>query len=118
MTDYPELLRLLTEHGVEFIIVGGAAAVIHGSSRLTHLEVVYRRSPENIARLTNALKAQAPYLRAAPPGLPFEGSDPSQSLFMKFNSSVYAVPLLNRRGVRRTGWSIAHLAENRGVWMF
>ncbi len=72
MTDYPELLRLLTEHGVEFIIIGGAAAVIHGSSRLTHLEVVYRRSPENLARLTNALKAQAPYLRGAPPGLPFQ----------------------------------------------
>ena len=73
MTNYPDLLRLLTEHGVEFIIIGGAAAVIHGSSRLTQdLDIVYRRSPENLACLTNALKAQAPYLRSAPPGLPFQ----------------------------------------------
>ncbi len=28
------------------------------------------------------------------------------------------LPLLDRRGVRRTGWSIAHRARNRSVWLF
>jgi len=28
------------------------------------------------------------------------------------------IPLLDRRGVRRTGWSMANLAQNRGVWVF
>ena len=89
MTDYPELLRLLTEHGVEFIIIGGAAAVIHGSSRLTQdLDVVYRRSTENIARLTNALKAQAPYLRGAPPGLPFQWSEATLQMGMNFTLEI------------------------------
>ena len=44
MTDYRQVLGLLTEHGVEFIVIGGAAAVLPGSSRLTQdLDVVYPR---------------------------------------------------------------------------
>jgi hypothetical protein len=55
MTDFEALLRLLVEHDVAFIIVGGAAAIIHGSSRLTQdLDLVYERTPENIARLVAA----------------------------------------------------------------
>lgn len=72
MTDFKSLLRLLTDNQVEFIIVGGAAATAHGSSRLTvDLDVVYRRSNENISRLVEALRPVQPYLRGAPPGLPF-----------------------------------------------
>src|SRR5712692_2314754 len=36
------------------------------------LDVVYRRTPENIARLAGALEPLQPYLRGAPPGLPFQ----------------------------------------------
>jgi predicted nucleotidyltransferase len=51
MTDFPSLLRALGAAGVEFIVVGGAAATAHGSARLTlDLDVVYRRTPENMAR--------------------------------------------------------------------
>lgn len=72
MTDFKSLLRLLTDNQVEFIIVGGAAATAHGSSRLTvDLDVVYGRSNENISRLVEALRPVQPYLRGAPPGLPF-----------------------------------------------
>ena len=72
MTDYRALLRSLAEAGVEFIVVGGAAALAHGSPRLTRdLDVVYRRSPENLARLAAALAPHRPYPRGAPPGLPF-----------------------------------------------
>lgn len=75
MTDFHALLRLLTENEVEFIIVGGAAATAHGSARLTlDLDVVYKRSSENIARIVNALRSIKPYLRGAPPGLPFDWS--------------------------------------------
>ena len=75
MTDFNALLRLLTENQVEFIIVGGAAATAHGSARLTFdLDVVYKRSRENIARLVNCLESIQPYLRGAPPGLPFDWS--------------------------------------------
>src|SRR3990170_2771584 len=72
MTDFAALLRCLSEAGVEFILVGGAAATAHGSARLTQdVDVVYRRSSANLARLVTALAGHAPYLRGAPPGLPF-----------------------------------------------
>jgi hypothetical protein len=75
VTNFTALLQLLTENGVEFIIVGGAAATAHGSARLTiDLDVVYRRSHANIDRMVNALGNIEPYLRGAPPGLPFDWS--------------------------------------------
>jgi predicted nucleotidyltransferase len=73
MTDFPALLLTLTDSGVEFIVVGGAAAIAHGVSRLTFdLDVVYRRTPENIHRLVKVVSPLHPYLRGAPPGLPFQ----------------------------------------------
>lgn len=58
MTDFAGLLRGLAASGVEFILVGGAAATVHGSVRLTlPIDVVYQRSPENIARLIAVKRA-------------------------------------------------------------
>lgn len=75
MTDFDALIGALGEAGVEFIIVGGLAATIHGSSRLTQdIDAVYARSDENIEHLVTALRAHEPYLRGAPPNLPFEWS--------------------------------------------
>lgn len=72
MTDFAALLRILARHEVEFILVGGVAAVAHGSARLTQdLDIVYRRGPQNHRRLVAALATLDPYLRGAPPGLPF-----------------------------------------------
>jgi predicted nucleotidyltransferase len=72
MTDFESLLGTLGQYGVAFIVVGGAAAIAHGSSRLTQdLDIVYERSPPNLDRLVAALAAHKPYLRGAPPGLPF-----------------------------------------------
>jgi len=78
VTDFRALLQLLIENEVEFIIVGGAAATAHGSARLTlDLDVVYKRSSENITRIVQALKPIKPYLRGAPLGLPFDWSVPT-----------------------------------------
>jgi len=71
-TDFQGLLRILTDGGVEFILIGGVAAAAHGSPRVTHdLDVVYKRTDENISRLVRVLEPLGPYLRGAPPGLPF-----------------------------------------------
>jgi hypothetical protein len=71
MTDFEKLIGALAGAGAEFII-GGAAAVAHGSSRFTQdLDIVYAREPANLVRLTCALAPFAPYLRDVPPGLPF-----------------------------------------------
>jgi hypothetical protein len=72
MTQFGALLRALSEAGVEYIVVGGVAASIHGSARATvDIDIVYRRTAQNIDRLVRALTPLHPYLRGAPPGLPF-----------------------------------------------
>jgi hypothetical protein len=76
MTDFGAVLGALGDAGVEFIVVGGLAAVVHGSARVTQdVDVVYSRTPENIARLVRALAPHEPYLRGAPPGLPFRWNE-------------------------------------------
>lgn len=72
MTDFPGLLSRLASNEVAFIIIGGAAATAHGSARLTlDLDIVYERTDANIHRLAQALQDLEPYMRGAPPGLPF-----------------------------------------------
>ena len=72
MTDFEHLFAALGEGGVEFVVIGGMAATAHGSAHVTvDLDIVYRRTPENISRLAAALSPLQPYLRGAPPGLPF-----------------------------------------------
>ncbi|MGI8744033.1 MAG: hypothetical protein ACR2NN_15950 [Bryobacteraceae bacterium] len=72
MTDFGGLLRMLVERNVEFIVIGGVAAALRGSPRATFdVDVVYGRSLRNIGNLVAALGGLSPYLRGAPPGLPF-----------------------------------------------
>lgn len=72
MTDFAAIIRTLADAGVDFVLVGGVAATLHGSSRLTRdVDVMYARTPENIARLAAALAPHTPYLGGAPAGLPF-----------------------------------------------
>jgi predicted nucleotidyltransferase len=97
ITDVPAILRLFAGSGVEFIIIGGVAANAHGSARSTRdLDVVYRRTPENIARLVTALAPYQPYLRGAPPGLPFKFDEPTVWRGLNFTLiiSLGAVDLL------------------------
>ncbi|HLK62116.1 MAG TPA: hypothetical protein VKU19_01655 [Bryobacteraceae bacterium] len=72
MTNFEALLAALARNEVAFIVVGGAAAIAHGSARYTYdLDIVYERTALNMERLVSALAPYEPYLRGAPPGLPF-----------------------------------------------
>jgi predicted nucleotidyltransferase len=72
VTSFEQLLRSLAEARVDFIVVGGIAGGLHGAARTTYdLDVVYARDTPNLARLVGALGPLHPYLRGAPPGLPF-----------------------------------------------
>ena len=56
--DYLGILKTLTEHEVEFIIVGGVCAVLHGAPIATFdLDVVHSRDPENVRHLLTALES-------------------------------------------------------------
>lgn len=72
MTNFREVLLLLERADVRFIVIGGVAATVHGASRLTRdVDVVYARDEENVTKVAAAFAAHGPYLRGAPPGLPF-----------------------------------------------
>ena len=73
MLDAEAILRLLKGQAVDFVVIGGLAMITHGSAHITQdLDVCYRRTPENLAALATALSSIHPYLRSAPPGLPFK----------------------------------------------
>jgi hypothetical protein len=71
MTDFRRILALFAEGGVEFIVVGGVAANAHGAARATYdVDLVYRRTDQNIRRIVQVLAAHNPYPRGAPPVVP------------------------------------------------
>ncbi|MFN8859477.1 MAG: hypothetical protein ACK6DP_01755 [Gemmatimonas sp.] len=71
--DFARVLRVFHEAGARVILVGGVAGRLHGAARLTDdIDFVYDRDDDNLRRLAEALAPFAPYLRGAPPGLPFE----------------------------------------------
>ena len=56
--DLRELFRVLAEHGVDYLIIGGVAAQVHGRRRTTKdLDVTPAPDPENLKRLAAALVA-------------------------------------------------------------
>lgn len=94
MIDIAALIRLLSQHGVEFIVIGGVAAAAHGSARATFdLDVVYRRSPENIERVASCLSQHTPSLRGAPAGLPFRFDADTISKGLNFTLDTDLGPL-------------------------
>ncbi len=69
--DFEALLGALAEAGVEFIVVGGVAAVLQGAPVSTFdLDVVYRRDARNLARPEGVLRGLAARHREKPSVLP------------------------------------------------
>lgn len=53
----PELLRLLLDAEVEFVVVGGVAAIARGSASFTvDFDVVAPLTVENVGRLLRAIR--------------------------------------------------------------
>lgn len=67
------ILRILAKHGVRFIVIGGLAGNIHGSTTITRdLDICYERTSDNMARLASALRELQVTLRGADADLPFQ----------------------------------------------
>ena len=77
MAEWPEfrptaLLQQLVANGVDFVVVGGLAAVVHGSVTNTYdLDVTYASGAENLDRLGRALIALDARLRGVTDDVPF-----------------------------------------------
>jgi hypothetical protein len=94
VTDLERLLAVLHQADVQFVIVGGVAATIHGSATLTGvLDVVYARDRDNLERLVAAVQPLEPYLRGAPPGLPFRFDSETLRKGLNFTLTTTAGPL-------------------------
>ena len=92
-----DMARLMHERGVRYIVIGGWAAIMHGIARTTNdVDLVYARDPDNIRNLAAALQAHQPYLRGAPPGLPFRWDEATIRAGLNFTltTSLGAVDLL------------------------
>jgi hypothetical protein len=75
--DPEQLLGVLVEEGVEFVLVGGYAAVLHGASRPTEdVDITPDTTFDNLTRLAGTLKGLRARIRtdAVPAGLPFDTS--------------------------------------------
>jgi hypothetical protein len=85
VTGLEKFLGALHSHRAEFIIIGGIAARIHGSARITQdVDIVYSRLGDNIGRVVAALAPFKPYLRGAPEGLPFTWDIPTVEAGLNF----------------------------------
>lgn len=58
MPTFHEMLSILVNHEVDFLVVGGAAAMMHGAPISTlDLDILYSKQVDNIVRLEGALQA-------------------------------------------------------------
>jgi hypothetical protein len=52
-----EILQLLDQHGVRYVVVGGLAATVHGATRVTFdIDLVPEWTDDNLERLASALR--------------------------------------------------------------
>lgn len=64
-------LRALTDGGVEFVLIGGVAARVHGSPSLTRdVDICHARTEANLERLSSALRSLHARLRGADEDVP------------------------------------------------
>ena len=69
---FEQILAALVRHEIRFVVIGGVAATIHGSARLTNdLDLCYDTASDNLERLVALLTGWHAYLRGVEPGLPF-----------------------------------------------
>lgn len=70
--DPLELLRELTRRGVDFVVIGGIAAVLHGSPRVTQdLDICFATDRGNLDALGGALVAVEARLAGVDEDVPF-----------------------------------------------
>ena len=72
MKDLNTLLKLLTDSGIDFVLVGGYAATVHGSALVTQdLDICALITKENLEKLRSTLKNYHPVHRMTPNRISF-----------------------------------------------
>ncbi len=69
---FEQIIAALVAAGVRFVVIGGVAATIHGSARVTNdIDICYDPAPSNLDALVQLLRGWHAYLRGVDRGLPF-----------------------------------------------
>lgn len=101
MTQLEKVLQVLRSENVDFVVIGGVAANVHGVTHPTYdLDICYSRTKENLDRLVKALKPFHPTLRGAPEGLPFQFDSATlkSGLNFTFNTDMGEIDILGEVG--------------------
>jgi nucleotidyltransferase AbiEii toxin of type IV toxin-antitoxin system len=70
--DPTRLLRALVDRRVDFVVIGGVAAVLHGSARNTFdLDICFASDPDNLEALGSTLVGLRAQLRGVSEAVPF-----------------------------------------------
>ena len=73
MYDPEPILRVLVRHGARFVVIGGIAGALHGSTSITYdLDICYSREPGNLRSLAAALQELDAGLRGVDTEVPFK----------------------------------------------
>lgn len=102
MQDLNQLLKTLLSHNLDFLIVGGFAAVVHGSSHVTkHLDISMLINQENIDKLRSALKDLEPRHRMNPSHKPSFLDEPKnisglQNIYLETNAGILDIVSLDK----------------------
>lgn len=96
MQDFSTLLRRLADAGLDFVIVGGFAAVTHGSSYITRdVDICALLTPDDVGKLRQALSDWNPKHRMTPQRLSFLAHPPAgapvKNLYLQTDKGVVDV---------------------------
>ena len=72
------MLDALSRAGVDYVVIGGVAMVMHGSARFTRdLDIVFSPDPDNLERLGRVLVELESELRGVDEDVPFTPDAPT-----------------------------------------
>jgi hypothetical protein len=95
--DFSVLIRALVSHDVRFVVIGGVALILHGSSYVTEdIDLAFERTRDNAERIAAALKPFRPRPRGFPADLPFvfDAQTIVSGQVLTLQTSIGAVDLL------------------------
>ncbi|MFN2488596.1 MAG: hypothetical protein ABR529_02420 [Actinomycetota bacterium] len=92
-----EILKILAEHGVDYVVIGGVGAILQGVElpRTLDLDVAASHARTNLKKLSAALKEMDAKLRL---GLPEDGDSLEASIDERMLRNIYVVTMMTRFG--------------------